>query len=414
MTSSLVPKWLLKLLDLVPRSDSLKEIQEAKDAQADAEAEADAERKKRWEVERRLEKLIADKSRVDRSLKLSEWMASHLVDFYSSSELPQTYIDHTLRVRKEFVPLDIGGKLHEVDGYLGGSNVAGLFWALTHASKRAYDDIRRLLDENTSTLKFVEGLKEEIATAQRLLGADLQVGVGQILSHRVPALKEASVGADLLLLISGSGLVPDGGVRLFWIQFKLADTPKSLKLDVYRNRNAKNQSQFEALTAVHRPARGSYSLYALGSSGYPFYSAIPVSHLRDVNPDDPATCKVDLGKNGLRFQELMVYLAAYKQGALATGNSGAGHAVFNSFVNETDVLQFVDAAASEQSIVPLSVLGVASGDELVNSKKLVKQIAAAWDRRLDEYVRSQPSADRPDPSRPGPRRPAPGRGGWER
>lgn len=34
------------------------------------------------------------------------------------------------------------------------------------------------------------------------------IAVKQILSHRVPARKEASVGADVLLIISGDGLFP--------------------------------------------------------------------------------------------------------------------------------------------------------------------------------------------------------------
>jgi hypothetical protein len=308
----------------------------------------------------------------------------------------------------------LAGKLHQVDGYRGGANVAGLFWALTHASATAYEDVRRLRNENTTTLKFVERLEAQVATARALLGADLQVAVGEILSHRMPALQEASVGADLLLIVSGDGLVAGGGVRLFWIQFKLAEAAESLQLDVYRKRNAKGQSQYEALKGVDRPREGSHSLYALGAADYPFYSSIPVGHLRGVNPDVRATCKVDLGQRGFRFQELMVCLASYKRDSPATGESGAGQARFNSFVTEADVLKFVDAAAAEQSIIPLSVLGMASGDELVNSNRLVERIAAAWERRLDKYARSQHRHNQPDPAGPVRPRSRPGRGGQSR
>ncbi len=166
---------------------------------------------------------------------------------------------------------------------------------------------------------------------------------------------------------------------------------------------------------MHQVDKGSYSLYALGTSGYPFYSAIPVNWLKGVDVDDASTCKVDLGQDGLRFQELMVYLAGYsKVGAPVTSSGGSGQAGGAFFVTEADVLQFVDAAASERSIIPLSVLGLSSGDELVNSRNLVKQIEAAWNRRLAEYARSQDRADRPDPGRSGPRQPGPGRGGQER
>lgn len=239
------------------------------------------------------------------------------------------------------------------------------------------------------------------------------IAVGQILSHRVPALKEASVGADLLLLVSGDGLVAGGGVRLVWIQFKLADAKKSLQLDIHTRRNATTgRAQFEALRGVHAGQRGSFSLYALGSPGYPFYASIPIDWLDGVNVDDPRTCKVDLGEKGVRFQELMVMLAgdtgvgSYSTSAGGTGFSGAG-----SFGTAAEVLDFVDAAASERSILPLMVLGISSGREQVNSLQLVQQIEGLWNERLTEYLRT---LDRSGPDRSGPGRPGPDRGGFSR
>ncbi|KAK6089148.1 hypothetical protein P3W45_001868, partial [Vairimorpha bombi] len=90
-----------------------------------------------------------------------------------------------------------------------------------------------------------------------------------------------------------------------------------------------------------------------------------------------------------------------QQGGVPVTSSGGSGQAGGAFVTEADVLQFVDAAASERSIIPLSVLGLSSGDELVNSRNLVKQIEAAWNRRLAEYARSQDRADWPDPGRSG-------------
>lgn len=121
------------MLDLVPRSVAVAAVREAKEAKAIAEAEAERERERRWEVEQRLNALSADKTWVDRSMKLREWTASHLVDFYSPSPLPDAYIRQTLKLREMFVPDTFVGMLHNVDGFIGGANAAGLFWVLTLA-----------------------------------------------------------------------------------------------------------------------------------------------------------------------------------------------------------------------------------------------------------------------------------------
>lgn len=405
--------WILRILNLVPKEEAVAAIEAARASSAAAQRVAAQERARREEVERLLATSNTGKEAADRGLKLLEWTLSHLVDFYMGNSLPRPFIAQTLSTRRAFAPIGFMGKLHDADSFVGGANAAGLFWALTHASDDAYEAVRMLHDENTSTLRLVENLKVQMKTAHSLFGADLKVAVGQILSHRVPALKEVSVGADLLLLISGDGLVPGGGVRLAWIQFKLTRTQKSMMLNFHTERNERTgKAQFEALQGVHSLERGSFSLYALGSNGHPFYASIPIDWIEGVNMEDPSTCKVDLGEKGVRFQELMLMLAGNTGvGAFSTSSGGAGFSEAGSFGSAAEVLAYVDAAASERSIIPLMVLGVSSGRERVSSHQLVQQIEGMWNKRLSEYIRSR---DQSGPDRPGPGRSGPDRGGFSR
>lgn len=181
------------------------------------------------------------------------------------------------------------------------------------------------------------------------------------------------MGADLLLLVSGDGLVPNKGVRLLWVQFKQTmDTKSPLVLDVYRAPNASQKTQLDALRKTHAPASGSFAIYALASIDYDFFASIAVDGLSAVVPTTASTCQIDLAQRGVRFQELVVAVSSHP-----------GHGEFST---SDEVIKYVDALASQAAIVPLTVLSVSSGQELVSAKDLARQIKAGWDRRLDKYI----------------------------
>lgn len=414
----------MDMLGLAPKHEANTAKKTTKARSAPAQPGAAQRKPRREEVARPQAASNSDDAAGEPSVALQNWTSSYLVDFSLESTLPTAFVEKTTSARNKFASVGDTRKLRDVRSFAGGANAAGLFWALTHASREAHELVRKLRDENTTTLGFVDGLKAELKTAKQLFDADLRVAVGQVHSHVVPALKEASVGADLLLVISGDGLVAGGGVRLAWIQFKLTSAKRSLAFNVHSEKNVSTgTTQFEALQGVHSIEKGSFSLYALGSLGLPFYAAIPVDWIEGANMDDPSTCKVDLGKQGVRFQELMVMLAGNTgAGAFSKIGGGTGFSQAGSFRKAADVVAFVDAAATERSIVPLMVLGVSSGTELVNTQQLVQQIAKVWDRRLAQHLKTLDRAD-PDSSGPeqqdsttrsGPRRPGPERGGMSR
>jgi len=255
--------------------------------------------------------------------------------------------------------------------FTGRASAAGLYWALTHASGSGSEAIQRLKNEDAMTADFITALQREVENAQDLLGAGTTVAIGHIFQHLRPALKEVSVGADLLMVVSGDGLVPRGGVRLLWIQFKQAEAGSPIGLNVYRKPNAAGRTQLEALRAVHSTTVGSFGVYALASDAYTFFAATIVNKLGHVVPSVASTCKINLGEEGVRFQEVVLALAS---------DTNCGE-----FTTSTEVVQFVDALAAERSIIPLTVLGVSSGRELVSGRDLVQLIKASWEERLREH-----------------------------
>lgn len=304
-------------------------------------------------------------------LDVAKWTNPYDVEL-APALLPANFVRRTWETWRRIARQD--GKLGSAECFAGGANAAGLYWALAHASRSAEEAIANLKNEDGMTSDFVHALRKQLENAHRLLGMQASVAVGQIFQNLRPALKEVSVGADLLVMVSGSGLVPRGGVRLFWIQIKRAAEGSPLELDVYREPNAAGRTQLEALRTVHSTADGSFGLYALASSKHDFYASAPVSSLNHVVPKNPLTCKVDLGNLGLRLQELLLALAW--ESSLGEFKSGKA------------VLDYVDKLAAEQAIIPLAVLNVASGYDMHASHDLVQQIKAGWEARLVEHRRN--------------------------
>ena len=308
--------------------------------------------------------------KASRQLDVAKWTNPYDVEL-APGLLPANFVKHTWEMWRRIARQD--GKLGSVECFAGGPNAAGLYWALAHASRSAEEAIGNLKNEDGMTSDFVHALREQLENAHRLLGMQASVAVGQIFQNLRPALKEVSVGADLLVMVSGSGLVPRGGVRLFWIQIKRATEGSPLELDVYREPNAAGRTQLEAIRAVHSTAAGSFGLYALASSAYDFFASTPVPRLNHVVPKNPLTCKVDLGDLGVRLQELLLALA--KEASLGEFKSGK------------EVLEYVDNLAAEKAIIPLAVLSVASGYDMHAGHDLIQQIKAGWEARLVEHRR---------------------------
>ncbi len=374
-------RWILKKIRAVPAADlymkevELKRSQQALSAASNQAADAGEKVDK---LTKDLRVANAAKACADRKIQQLEWTHPYHVEFLALRNQFSNLVRHTLLAWVEF---GNGLELGVQTQFKGGINPAGLYWALTHASVRGFKAILNLDKEDVMTSDFVTELSTQLARATNLIDSTLDVYAGEIHKKLKPALKELAVGADLLLLISGKGLIPQGGVRLLWLQFKqTTDRVKPFELNVYRAPNVSGGTQLDALRNAHQPALGSFGIYALASSAYRFFASIPVNDLQHVLPTAKPTCKVDLAQDGIRLQELILKLS-----------SDPAHGQFGT---KAAVMQFVDTLASRASIVPLAVLSVSSGKELVPAKDLVQQIKEAWDGRLRAYIDSLTRAQR--------------------
>lgn len=368
-------RWILQNIGAVPAADLYakeEELKQSQQALSAASIQAANLGNQVSKLTKDLHVANAAKARANQTIQQHEWTHPYHVEFLSLRNKFKDLVRHTVLAWGQF---GNGFKLGVQSQFKGGINPAGLYWALTHASVCGSNSIEKLDKEDVMTSDFVTELSKQLACATNLMGSSLDVYAGEIHKKLKPALKEISVGADLLLLISGKGLVPRGGVRLLWLQFKqTTNSTKPLELDVYRAPNASGGTQLGALRVAHQPALGSFGIYALASREYSFFASIPVNDLEHVIPTERPTCLADLAQNGVRFQELVLKLSSDP----AHGQFGTGAAV----------MKFVDALASQAAIVPLTVLSVSSGEELVSAKDLARQIKAGWDRRLQAHIDS--------------------------
>ncbi|CAM3700235.1 hypothetical protein [Roseateles saccharophilus] len=365
--------WLLSLVGAVPAS----QLEASETTATGVSSELEESRKNAEQLQNKLTVAKEDLVDANAQLDLAEWTDHYLVEL-SPVYFPRQFVLNTWQLWQAMTGRR--GRLGDPALFRGGIHPAGLYWALTQASLSGSKAIDQAKNEDGMTADFVHALESELANAQKHIGSVVNVAVGHIFQNRKPALKEVSVGADLLILVSGTGLVPRGGVRLFWVQMKQADDPSSMVMDVYREPNAAGGTQLEALRAVHVPGSGSFGLYAMGSASFWFFASTTVDKLAQVMPKVASTCKIDLGDGGTRFQETLLRLA---------GDSAHGE-----FSTSAAVLKFVDDLAAQQSIVPLTVLGISAGREVVPVKSLVAQAKALWEQRLVEH-RQQLSKDLP-------------------
>lgn len=301
------------------------------------------------------------------------WTSPYLAELLAGRHVLGKLTFNTLTKWAKF---GIGHQLGVPTMFKNGINPAGLYWALTHASATGQKGMNRLDGEDAITTNFVSELQRELAAAKSLLGASLEVSAGEIHKKLRPALKEISVGSDLLLLISGDALVPGGGVRLLWLQVKLSSEGNPLVLDVFRKPNSADRTQLDVLRTVDIPSRGSFGMYALASREYRFFTSIPVSGLGSVLPTSRSSCIIDLSKSdtGVRLQELILALVSDPN--------------YGQFEKADEVVHFIDKIATESAIIPLTVLSVSAGSELVPSKNIVQTVKETWDKRLEAHFKS--------------------------
>lgn len=374
--------WAIRQLGGVPAEtfqESEQELKQVQQTLQNAKTRSAALERDVSDLNEALRLANVEHAKTQKALDLLSWTHPYRVEFLAERRsILGDLVRNTVKAWDQFG----GGRwIGAPDRFNGGINPAGLYWALTHASLCGPEALSVLDNEDAMTSDFVAELREQLRRAKELLGSSFDVHAGEISKKRRPALKEVSVGADLLLLVSGQHLVPQGGVRLLWLQFKqTTHRSRPLELDLYRKPNAAGGTQFDALRRVHQPDLGSFGLYALASDRYRFFASVSVGELGHIDPTVSSDCAVDLAQAGIRLQELILLHST----ALSPGQ----------FVTSDAVVRFVDDRASENAIIPLTVLSVASGAERIPTMQLVQRIKKTWDDRLQHRIKSLPDAKR--------------------
>lgn len=305
------------------------------------------------------------------------WQDPALAALPSFPPVPARFHERTLSLARVFAPgiatlVDLAG----IEPFGKDEDARVFYWALARATSAAHRAAIDLKSEDGISSAFLNALADEIRQQSKSGGeASLQIGLCAIFEHVKPAIKEAQVGADMLLVVSGDTLVPKGGARLFWIQAKRETASNPYILNYHRPPNADDITQCEALIRVHQVERGSFGVYALYSDQLPFVGSIFVSKKLAESSRDVDRCSISLANGGQRFQELIV--AAAKQAAS-----------IGQFETTNAVIEYLDHA-SRQSIVPLKVVSVHSGTGLLEPKRLVEQVEALYAERILQQRQTQ-------------------------
>lgn len=235
-----------------------------------------------------------------------------------------------------------------------------LYWVLAHAALATIKEAKALTDENGLSDTFINVLAQQITDLPKVTGncPPLELGVTPIFQKKKPAIKEDVVGADILLVVAGAGLLPTEGARLIWLQAKLCETKNPYQLDYWRPANSKSIFQYDALRAMHQPDKGSLSIYTQYSSILPFVICASVGQMPAKAPPTQAESKFDMNLAGYRLQE---YVTA------ATCADSIG-----TFATADDVLAFIKEKTNG-SLLPLNVLTVCANDD-PHARRLLYEI----------------------------------------
>lgn len=241
-----------------------------------------------------------------------------------------------------------------------------LYWCLAHASKAAIASATVKMEDGI-TADFVRALEVEAKRLPTMIEEvlpSLQLAYSKIFEQAKPAMKEADVGADVLLIVAGDNLTPDGGARLFWIQAKKARSGGPYMLDCSHKNTS--DSQIDALKKVDIPALGSFAIYCQYSSALTF---IPSFALTSHKPS--ADLKVDLAEHGVRIAELVTAFSAYQNPAITSFSDATAVTAFIGSISTGKPLYVVAATESEDQYL-----------QKWNAHTLVKQIEQHYEREL--------------------------------
>lgn len=242
-----------------------------------------------------------------------------------------------------------------------------LYWALAHAARAATLAADAHTNEDGITDVFFNTLTRQVEEIKASTGLQppLELGVTSIYRNNKPAIKEEVVGADVLLVIAGKGLLPAQGARLIWLQAKLADGANPYQLDFWRKKN-KNGFQFDAIRAVHQPQDGSCAIYAQYVPGLPLITSLSVSRMPAQAPLTAKESTVDMRDHGCRLQEHISAIATTDQ--------------IGQFANAKAVIAFLNAKTKD-SLLPLNIISVCAKDDW-QGRSLVREVKKHYDVEL--------------------------------
>ncbi|QYF94833.1 hypothetical protein KY495_06520 [Massilia sp. PAMC28688] len=238
-----------------------------------------------------------------------------------------------------------------------------LYWCLAHASAAAITATQAAKREDGISGDFLNELAAQARGLPQVSAeTGLQIAYNAIFEQCEPALKEAQVGADILLIVAGSSLVPDGLARLFWIQAKREKT-SAFKLH-YEQANTGGY-QVDALAKMSSEAQGSFALYMQYAGSLTFVPAVPVAKLGRTS------YTADLALLGTRLPEYIV-------ASSAKANAG-------TFKNVKAILAFLDKASDNK---PLYVVTISAGDRQ-RDKELTQLLTTVSDYYLEKLGMSK-------------------------
>lgn len=246
--------------------------------------------------------------KANRMRALQNWCCPRLMEFPPGT--PKAIHSNTLRYLRAILGSE--ASLFDLGNPAKFSSPAqlSLYWCLAHASNAAAMAAAAAKNEDGISRAFLDELESQAKKASSITNeaGKLQIAYNAIFEQNEPAMKEAAVGADILLIIAGSSFVPNGLARIFWIQAKKAGagvSPFNLRYD---QRNTQGL-QVEALSKVNEPDRGSFGLYMQYSNELAYVPAVSVSNLSWAD----GKCVADMSAIGVRLSEFLVtYTCAIK------------------------------------------------------------------------------------------------------
>lgn len=299
-------------------------------------ATAEGLRKEKTSLERSVLELrdkLADVIKAqDISSKIREWCALKLALPAHYPPVPQTFVANTLHslrmcLNKQNAAFDDSCTMSSFQS----PAAWGLYWVLANAVKTICPHIAAgRTNEDWLTSCLLQEIKQE---AKRLESfktkASLEISTSPIYASVKRTaddrtVTERQVGADILLMLAGKDLVPNEGIRIFWVQAKRNNEDSDPYVLNYWRQAAGEEKypsklrQYEIIQGRHRPDKGEFALYMMYSPELSVLPTIPVSKIQFApHTATRSQCEADLAQDGERLQEFLVRWAT--DGAMETG-----------------------------------------------------------------------------------------------